>query len=332
MILSVIISNRNDTVMLAITIRSIIEELRPLGLEETEIVICDNSFREHFEDVQKNIPKSYLESGLVKLIRQEYSCLFTAREAAAKAASGKYLVCLDSHMLVGRDMLLDLVNFMERRDDGQIGFAHSPINWCHQHESKSRHDRDMTVSELGDWGAAYKYATPITWKGMPWICRRDFFLGELGGYGALSEHKLAWGGGDMHIGIKPWLLGFENWAVPTAPGIHLGPFPGDKTGSLKYRNYKESGRYPPCFGFLVSSYVLGGEWGLKRNAPAVEERFKLDVDKLSPKAKEVGQKERDRILRDQKLSFQELLKLKPWNTHTHNYEGGSADGAVAGGR
>ncbi len=329
---SVIISNRNDTVMLAITVRSIIEELKSLGDGNGEIVICDNSIREYYADIEANIPKPYIESGLVKLIQQEYPCLFTARETAAREASGEYLICLDSHTLVGRDMILDLVNFMDFMDSNEIGFAHAPINWCHQHESKSRHDRDMSVSELGNWGAAYKYPTKITWKGMPWICRKGFFLGDLGGYGALSYHKMSWGGGDMHIGIKPWLLGYQNWAVSTSPAIHLGPFPGDKTGPLKYRYYKESGKHPPCTGFLVSSYVLGGDWGLDRNAPAVKERFKLDIEKLKPLARELGQNERDRILRDQVISFQELLERKPWNDHTHNSEIGTVEGGIAGAR
>ena len=40
---SVIISNRNDTAMLSVTIRSCLEELKASLPEKGEIVICDNS-------------------------------------------------------------------------------------------------------------------------------------------------------------------------------------------------------------------------------------------------------------------------------------------------
>ena len=145
--LSVIISNRNDTSMLAVTIRSCIEELRPLGLENCEIVIADNSDKAYHKLLGSIIPAGYVRDRLIKFYTQDFPCLFTARELAAEKATGEYIVCLDSHMMVGRDMFLDLYNFMEgRKDDETLGFAHAPINWAHQHERVSRHDRDMSLS------------------------------------------------------------------------------------------------------------------------------------------------------------------------------------------
>ena len=336
---SVIISNRNDVAMLVVTIRSIIEELRPLGDGVGEIVVCDNSDDKVYEYVKSALPTGYCRKGILKIIRQPFPCLFTAREEAIKNASGTYVMCLDSHMLVGRDTILKLYEFMDSKvDDPTLGFAHAPISWAHQHESSAKHDRDMTKSELGPWGTAYKDIRTITWKGMPWICRRDWFLDRdkgLNGYGALAEHRVSWGGGDMHIGIKPWLLGFKNWAVPTNPCIHIGPFPktdipaGDKNQSIisgdplaqnKYRLYSTSGVYPHTFGFLVSCYVLGGEEMMERNEKFLTEKFGkyLNVRQMWSKAIELGTNEKNWLDQRKKMTFTQLLDLKPWDSQINS--------------
>jgi len=323
---SIIISNRNDTTMLAVTIRSCIEELKPLGVGKGEIIICDNSDIKIYKRIRSIIPIKYIQEGLIKIYRQPFPCLFTARETAIKHAKAPYIICVDSHMIIGRNMFLDLYTFMEsKKDDKTLGFAHAPINWAHQHESRSKHDRDMSINELGDWGSAYHHARMITWKGMPWICRRNWFLNELNGYGALNTNKLSWGGGDMHIGIKPWLLGYKNWAVPCSPGIHIGPFPKtdvDKknpnivtVGQDKYRLWSQSGQGPHAIGFLVSCYILGGEKMMLRNKAVITERFGrfIDVEKWWEKAKQFGKDEKLWLDKHKVMTFEELLINQPWN-------------------
>lgn len=327
--LSVIISNRNDTVMLAVTVRSCIEAFQPLGAENCEVVIVDNSDECIYKLLPSVLPTGYCKEGLLKISHQPFPCLFSARDEAAQIASGQYIACLDSHMLVGHNTFYDLVSFMDRhKSDTTLAFAHAPISWAHHHERAARHDRDMSTCELGDWNKHYDHERTITWKGMPWICRRDWYLNDdsgLNGYGALSKHKISWGGGDMHIGIKPWLLGFKNWAVPTRPCIHIGPFPkidlgadnsSSPAGPDKYRLYNSSGNYPHTFGFLVSCYILGGEPMMRRNESILNHKFGkyLDIKKWWPKAIELGQEERDWLLKRQKMSFEQLLHNKPWNS------------------
>lgn len=320
---SIIISNRNDLEMLSITVRSCIEELRPVGHENSEIVICDNSDQSTFDLLPSVIPSKYIKEGLVKIVRQNFPCLFTAREKAIENALGKYILCIDSHMIIGRNMIFDLVNFMDiyRHEDETTGFCHAPINWAHQHECRSKHDRDVSVNELGDWNLAYLHPRTITWKGMPWICKRDWFLNTLKGYGALAIHKVSWGGGDMHLGVKAWLLGYKNWAVPTNPGIHIGPYPKIDKGKDKnvvkigkYRLYTASGQGPHTVGFLVSCYVLGGESMMRRNKEAITERFGrfIDVDKYWNQAIKWGESEKRWLDKNKVMSFEEFLELKPW--------------------
>lgn len=310
---SVIISNRNDTAMLALTVRSALEEIKavPAG---GEVVIVDNSEDKFWQVIKDGsfIPVQYFHEKAVQLHRQNFPCLFTARETAIRAARGEYILCLDSHMLVGRNMIIDLVNFMNaHRDDPTVGFAHAPISWVHQHERQAKHDRVIDKHELGPWGLRHEKPTTITWKGMPWICRKRFFW-KINGYGALSQHRISWGGGDMHIGTKPWLLGYKNWAVPTSPGIHIGPFPKRVRQEYTYRIYSQSGRETTTIGFLVSAFVLGGEPMMERVAPTVKERFKLDINAHWEKAKALGEDEREWLLAHQTMSYEEYLASRPW--------------------
>jgi len=329
---SVIISNRNDAAMLSVTVASCIEELTPFG-DQGEIIICDNSDEHIYQQLNSVLPTRHIRERKLKVYRQPFPCLFTARETAIEKAEGEYVLCLDSHMLCGRNMIVDLVNFMDRRkDDPTIGFAHAPINWIHHHEASAKHDRDMSVNELGNWNSIYNTERTITWKGMPWICRRSWFLDKdngLGGYGALSQHKLSWGGGDMHIGIKPWLLGFKNWAVPCRSGIHIGPFPKIDTGKnpneatidsgdgYKYRLWGNSGQGPHTIGFLVSCYILGGEPMMHRNTPTITERFGkyLNVEEWWTRAIHFGQDEKTWLDERKIMTFEQLLESTPWNSN-----------------
>ena len=78
---SVIISNRNDTSALAITVRSTLEALKavPGG---GEIVIVDNSDERRYNLIKDGcfIPTRYFKEQQVRLFRQPFPCLFTARD------------------------------------------------------------------------------------------------------------------------------------------------------------------------------------------------------------------------------------------------------------
>lgn len=321
-VVSVIMSNRNDTAMLSLTVRSCLEEFKavPGG---GEVVICDNSDAKWYDLIKKGsvISTRYFKEERVRLLRQDYPCLFSAREAAIRAARGRYVLCLDSHMLVGHNMIIDLVNFMNRnKQNPHIGFAHAPISWLHQHESVARHDRKIEDHELGPWGMQYDHERKITWKGMPWICRKRWFLGKLGGYGALAKHRISWGGGDMYIGTKPWLLGYQNWAVPTSPAIHIGPFPKTVGDQYNYRLFSHSGEQTTTIGFLIAAYALGGEEMMKRVAPTVHEKFGLDLDKHWQKAKQIGQEDRDWLEANAVMSYQDYLSRRPWAIRPRNLD------------
>lgn len=306
---SVIISNRNDLEMLSVTLNSCIEALSMIP--ESDIIVCDNSDDEIWEALPLIISHQYLAENKVKFIRQDYPCLFTARERAIRESNAEYVICVDGHMLIGHNTFWDLYTFMESHDTRKVGFAHAPLKWVNRHESIAVIDRKIDRAEMGPWGMYDGETRPITWKGMPWICRRSFFLNDLNGYGALAEHKLSWGGGDIHIGTKPWLLGFQNWGVETRPCTHIGPFPEEmkEVSNYRYRLYSDSGHDTNTLGFLVVCYVLGGEAMMDRNAEFIRQRFKLDIEGHWDRAIEYGKNERKWLLANQVMSYEEYLGM-----------------------
>src|SRR5574343_944727 len=129
--ISVVISNRNDTVMLSVTVRSALEALKAIKPLTGNVVIVDNSDEHIYNSLDSFIPKRYCDSGQVKIVRQDFPCLFTAREKAAEVSTAEYILCVDSHIIFGHNMIKDIVSFMELKStDESLAFAHAPISWA----------------------------------------------------------------------------------------------------------------------------------------------------------------------------------------------------------
>ena len=319
--LSIIISNRNDIVMLNVTLNNAIEMLKTID-GKGEIVVCDNSDPKFWELINLACPVGWIRKGFVKIIRQEEPCFTSARMRAAEAAKGEYIFCVDSHVLFGCNTLRDSVDFMERhKDDPNLGFGHPPIRWAHQGPAGVKHTLKVSDKGLpnGGWDCAYATERKMYWKFMPWICRRDWYLNTLKGYGAHSDHMISWGGAEVLQQVKSLMLGYENWAIATDPVIHIGPYTPAviKTGQYKYRTYTANGNKPHGFGVLLAYAVLGGpEVGYKQ-AKIGEEQFtnrhKIKVDDYWPAVLEMSAAEHNWLQDRKKYDYLELLETKPWN-------------------
>jgi len=312
---SVIIPNRNDTIMLGITVRNILEELKAVGsYDDSEIIIVDNSDEDIWHVIKtvniSPIPLSYVQEGKVKLFRQHNPCLWTARESAVRRATGKYVVNTDSHTMYGRDSLKDLVDFMDTTEE-KVGFGYSPIGWVTAPESFARHDiKPENGSIYGPWGRQYYRPTKICWNFGAFIANREWFIHDLDGHGFFAKKRRGWGGGEFYMAIKSWLLGWENWAIPSAPQYHLGPWSKEveKLCGYRYRTYVGSGNGSLNLNLLASLYALAGEYGkeyARKNPQA-------DIHGNWEEAKKIAEEDRKWIERKQVMSFEQFVTEKPW--------------------
>lgn len=319
--LSVIIANRNDIVMLNITLNVCIEMLKSLDCK-SEIVVVDNSDPNIYEIMPIAYPPGFLRICNVRVFRQEDPCFTSARMMAAEKARGEYVFCVDSHVLIGYNTFHDSVSFMDRHKDHEnLGFAHPPIRWAHQGPAAVRHTLGMGKDGVpwGSWSHGIREDQKIFWKFMPWICRREWYLNTLKGYGSHSTHELSWGGAEFLQQIKSWMLGYEQWGIATDPVIHIGPYTPAvvKTGQYKYRTYSASGNFPHGLGVLVAFYVLGGEVTGYEHAKIREKGFTnrhhITVDEWWPKAMELGKEEHEWLMQNKKYDYLELIEKEPWN-------------------
>lgn len=301
-----------------VTIRTAIEAMKGVDAPG-EIVVCDNSDKEFREYAVSMIPRQYIKNKTVRLCYLDDPCFTAARMMAANWANGEYLFCVDSHVMFGRDVLKDSVEFMDSMKGTPVGFAHPPINWAGQGEGAKRHSWELRKTPRGHWGYKVDKACKIPGKYMPWICNRNWYISNLKGYGCLAEKMVSWGGAEMLQQHKSWMLGYQNWAIPTDPIIHIGPFSrlaNNDAFDYKYRVYGDSGQYPVGIGWLVAYYVLGGEdaryYIVDHEASAVNPKLNISIDKHWDTAVEIGKEEREWMLKNQMMSLWEMLEVKPW--------------------
>ena len=305
---SIIIANKNDLQMLLVTVLSAVEELKGIN---GEIVVVDNSDKEYRECV-KSLLAGQIKDGTLRLFFQDKSSSAAAMERAATEAAGEYIFYTDSHTLIGRDTIKSCLRFFRRHQGEPIAFVHAPIQWAHNSKSARKISFRLHRNVLGSWGKMISQECKITWKGMPHMIRKDVYH-AIGGYGCLAEHYVGWGGLIPYLGIKPWLLGYENWGIPYGVSYHFGEYPKVCRDKVKYRLYGRHGDYPAGASHAVSAYVFGGEQFLRDHFESTKmSRYFADINQAIKIAKKIGAKERQWIKARQKISIQELLDNPPW--------------------
>lgn len=317
--LSIIIANRNDLVVFNITLNSLIEALKRLDCE-SEIVVIDNSDPHIWKLMDVVCPHGFKKRYGVRMFHTDTLGFTAARQMAAEKARGEYIFCIDSHVLIGNRTLQDSVDFMEsNKDKEDLGFGHPPIRWAHQGPAAIRYQLGYADNGTpwGNWAGAITETKKIFWKFMPWICRRDWYLNTLKGYGTHATYAMSWGGAELLQQIKSWMLGYEQWGIVTDPIIHIGPYTPDivKTGQYKYRTYAKSGFGPHGLGVLTAFYVLGGKDGYKHALKCderIQNRHKISVHSHWKQAMEIGKEEHEWLDKNKKYGYIELLETKPW--------------------
>lgn len=305
--LSIIISCRNEVVGTIITMRSALEEFKS-GIDG-EVIICDNSDdRAYMRSIRgKTRESEWLDEGSVKFLGQSYPCIFTARELAIRHSNAKYILIVDSHCIFGHNSLINMLKSAEK--DDKRGFTYGLMCFSRDHELESFCDRDIETF-LGIRLFRYPHKPDefeIPFRGMPFMCKRSFF-DSIGGYGALSKHRLSWGGGDFILGMKSSMMGYRNVMTKNATVIHLGPFKNSKYFPTSF--IRESGRgYPVRFGMLVAAYIVGGEQLLTTRIQQLSDR--LGFDQLSgediDRAIAIGNEDRKWLLEKAKFSYSDLI-------------------------
>src|SRR5690625_4165285 len=108
--ISVLIPAFNEANRIRKTIESVDQSMRALSLTDYEIIVCDNNSSDKTGAIAE-------EAG-AKLVFESHNQIARARNRAAEAASGKWLIFLDADSQLSSDLLEET---FERMKNGSIG-------------------------------------------------------------------------------------------------------------------------------------------------------------------------------------------------------------------
>lgn len=316
-LVTVAVAARNETSMLVMTVLSALEAFKAAGIEG-EVFVVDNSDPRYWEAVRVLLAGA-VKGGNVRVVHEPRVSLALAIDRAHREAAGEYLLYVDAHSLLGARVIEPLL-------DAAIGhperaFIYGPLQWAHMSAACRKTHFRLNRTRLGGWAPLATTVRKVPWKGMPYLIRRETYE-AIGGLGCCAEHALGWGV-LRYLGMKPWLLGYENWAVPEGTVYHFGEWPASVRDLVKYRTYGTSGEGPCGIAYAVTAYVMGGEEFLREEyEPAHLGRFSRSVEEAVAEAKRIGGREREWILAHQTISLQDLLANPPWPPDVPSRRGG----------
>jgi glycosyltransferase involved in cell wall biosynthesis len=317
---SVIIPNRNDTISLGVTVRTIVENLRDI---DGEIIIVDNSDEQYYNLLKtpniSPIPLGYINDGILKIVRQDRPGMYAAAQKGAEVAAGEYLMKCDSHVIWGANVIKDCLSFMNNHHEA--GVCSSPIGWMNLTDrlAKSNIAPNANGGIFGGWGEKSELPKKVSWNFGYRIVKKSLFH-ELNGYSFFADKHVSWGGGEFYLAIKSWLLGYPNWAIKANPVYHIGPHSKELEAltGIKFRVYGSSGNGRQGIGILAAFYALGGDNAREecmKSGDGLKKQYGIDIDRDWDEAKAIAHDDHEWIKTHQKISFQELLERKPWDEH-----------------
>jgi len=297
--------------MLCMTVLSALEALKESNIDG-EILVVENSD----EDVHLAAMAclaGQIKEGNVRVLREKHPSISLAIHRCHSEARGKYLFYTDAHTLIGHGTISALLDFMARHAKEKIGFVYAPIQWAHSSKATKRTHFNVSTCRLGQWGGSkpVEMEQRVPWKGMPYMIEKSVW-DAISGLGCCAEHKIGWGV-LPYLGIKTWVMGYENWAIPDGVVYHFGEWPEIVRPHAKYRTYSNGGIHVGA-GRAVALYVFGGEHVVRdeyRKSKSFAAHFKSE-DTAVELAKKIGGEEKARFdaLGYEKLDA--LLARKPW--------------------
>lgn len=301
---SVIISARDEFPNIVHTVHSIVNDLETfLKPDDFEVIIVDNGSKNP-ESWRFLAWRGMFFHRTVRILFDPIMGNVTARNKGAAIAEGEYIFFSDAHMSYKIGSFKKMIEAIDETN----GIVHPAVQWMGGY-SPSSPSYQYTI-KLGEkiWGTWNNYIVssdksfyiPVSGHcclGM----RRDQFI-KFGGYNSFFR---CYGGGELYLDLKWWMLGSCVSSVPEAIGYHL-------SAGRAYSYVQDD--------FIHNMMLLA----LALHADAFAERIyirylsKLGINEGKLKtmyedAKREAEADRQFLLHTPHMSFIDLIVNRPWD-------------------
>jgi glycosyltransferase involved in cell wall biosynthesis len=318
MTVSVIISARDEGHNTTHTIHSIVNDLETfLAPDDFEIILVDNGSND------PNAWRFLAERGMfnfrtLRVLHDPIMGNVTARNKGVEIAKGEFIFFSDAHMSYKIGSFKAMIDAIRLRG----GMVHASVQWMGGYYP-SQPSLQYTI-KLGEkiWGTWNNYQ-PVVGKSFyipvsGHCClgmRRDEFI-RFGGY---NKWFRCYGGGELYLDLKWWMLGSRVSVVPEAVAYHLSAGRG-------YSYVQDD---------LIHNMML---LGLALGADAFAERVYFRylsktgarqhvLERMYADAKRESASDRAMLEATPHLPFYDVIKVRPWDV-LNKEEHGNANSAV----
>jgi glycosyltransferase involved in cell wall biosynthesis len=315
--ISIIISARNEFPNIVHTVHSLINALEfdgygydpKTGTVDFEIIIVDNGSADQTSmfwgwaksnetdtKLQKS-PRGLAYNNVVKVMYDPVMGNVSARNQGALYARGDYLFFCDAHMSI----TMGVFGKMIKACNESGGLVHPVVEWMGAYPPKGGFQYSIKVGEKF-WGTWNRLAVStkewfyIPGSGHCFFCvKRDQFF-KFGGY---NNYFRVYGGGELYLDLKWWMLGSCSVVVPDAFTYHLSAGRG-------YNYFGDD----LVHNLMLSCYVIAGKKYAERVLLTYINKKDVSHEKyysLFEQATVEGKDDRDFIENAQVRDFESLI-------------------------
>lgn len=219
--LSVVIPTRNEAANLWFTLQSLrLQEDDGKLLDRVQVCVADNEPSKNEDGVAES-HKILQETGLrpAWTDASQTKSPYHPRNEGARVASGRWLLFLDSHVVLCRGFLRHVLD-VAIPSAAENSITHFPVSFGSP-RLFAHYSLRLGSDFWGTWNPLprgvtepYRIAASGIWA---ILVNRDFYVHTLEGF---NPNFSGYGGGEPYLDLKAWQLGGEVWMDPRVSGVH----------------------------------------------------------------------------------------------------------------
>lgn len=299
--LSIIIATRNEPANLWFTLQGL--RMQIVDWENIEVVVADNEPEKVAAGKQPVTEKILREAGFPLwrwIDASQTKSPYYPRDLGAKMCEGKWLLFLDSHVLLGPGFLENVLTGLRQELVPENSLTHYPVSFGGPNRIYGHYHLRPDGDFWGGWQpldrkpAPYRIAASGIWA---YLVEKSYYLDVVEGF---NPNFAGYSGGEPYLDLKVWMLGGSVWVDPRYFGLHYsGPRGYAASWDDRVRN------------FALAVSVVAPE-KLDSFSKAMAEKTKLNpmkIENLVQQGIKLGEGESHRFRKRAQHTLEEVIGL-----------------------